>query len=95
MTDKPENPPAFPSHAEVAEKNIPFGNDMVAHTPAKTILNDGMTLRDYFAAKALNCWTIDSEDLKKMMAGDFMANDFVAAKCYEIADAMLAARSQK
>lgn len=48
---------------------------------------NGMDLRDYFAAKALNSM------------GHFyvnaVSNDECASKCYEIADAMMKAREQK
>jgi hypothetical protein len=53
-------------------------------TPAHNLQNDGMTLRDYFAAKA--------------MQGDLIAgvhpDDFnrCAYRAYQIADAMLKAR---
>ena len=49
----------------------------------------GMTLRDYFAAKAMQGML---SDLPKTLYGlDWMANTSKAA--YELADAMLAARS--
>lgn len=48
---------------------------------------DGMTMRDYFAAKAMfalaiqgTCWRYSSKDPE------------TAKRCYEMADAMLAAR---
>lgn len=46
--------------------------------------NDGMTLRDYFAAKALETmnWTVRPYDTRKQVAED----------CYAMADAMLKAR---
>lgn len=46
----------------------------------------GMTLRDYFAAKAMSYWLcipIDKEQLNK-----------VAIESYKVADAMLKARNQ-
>lgn len=49
----------------------------------------GMTLRDYFAAKALNGLLAAS----LMHEGVWKQNE-VAETAYEIADAMLAARSQ-
>jgi hypothetical protein len=45
----------------------------------------GMTLRDYFAAKAMQAWESRS-DL------DEMPDDLKAKQCYKIADAMLKAR---
>ena len=55
-------------------------------------LDSGMTLRDYFAAQALqgqctpfeNGWALHKPDHREMMA----------AECYAIADAMLAERAK-
>ena len=70
-----KNPPAFP-------RPEAWASDSETGTrPAQ----EGMTLRDYFAAKAMQCYMheeIWSADTYK-----------VAAKCsYEVADAMLKAR---
>lgn len=46
----------------------------------------GMTLRDYFAAKAMQ-----AEMAQGIHESDF---DWMVARCYKVADAMLAARSQ-
>lgn len=46
----------------------------------------GMTLRDYFAAKALVAWYCKLED------GASKHPDSVAIWCYQLADAMLKAR---
>ena len=48
----------------------------------------GMTLRDYFAAKALIAWYCKLED------GVSNHPDSVAIWCYQLADAMLKAREQ-
>ena len=48
-------------------------------------ISDGMSLRDYFAAKAM----------QSFVALDHMADSQVAIQAYEIADAMLAARDKK
>jgi len=54
---------------------------------------NGMTLRDYFAAKAMqpvvddflsSGWSFANEDLSQ----------FIAQHCYEIADAMMKARTE-
>ncbi|CAB4131189.1 hypothetical protein UFOVP126_51 [uncultured Caudovirales phage] len=45
----------------------------------------GMTLRDYFAAKAMQ-----AEMAQGIHESDF---DWMVARCYKVADAMLAARS--
>ena len=56
--------------------------------PTRNTLNDGMTLRDYFAAKALIAWYCKLED------GVSNHPDSVAIWCYQLADAMLKAREQ-
>lgn len=47
----------------------------------------GMSLRDYFAGQAL----ISMADA----AGGFHSDEKIAQKCYELADAMLAAREEE
>ena len=69
--------PAFPV-------TLPSGESYQGHLP-----HDGMTLRDYFAAKALagfaaNPSMIDSNDSKAIA--------YMADSAYQVADAMLAAR---
>ena len=54
-------------------------------TPAGTQHNDGMTLRDYFAAAALQGNLIEPT----------VSNDQVAKYAYSLADAMLKAREAK
>jgi hypothetical protein len=67
-----KNTPAFPVPAELCQ-------DLTVYEQR------GMTLRDYFAAKAMQCY-MDEEI--------WSADTFkIAAKCsYEVADAMLKAR---
>ena len=49
---------------------------------------EGMTLRDYFAAKAMQAWMTGwATDRPSMLRADVMAD-----KAYEAADAMLKAR---
>lgn len=52
---------------------------------------NGMSLRDYFAAKAMQGWlsSYGPDDKHPVAAGDA---DFVAQRAYAMADAMLAAR---
>ena len=64
-------PPAFPTLAEVNNREI--------------VVADGMTLRDYFAAKALQA-------VLQMDRNDTYFGD--AEQAYIIADAMLAERSK-
>ena len=54
-------------------------------TPAHNLKNDGMTLRDYFAAKAMQGMMHDV---------DHPAGEVIAGWAYEVADAMLEARKQ-
>ena len=72
-----KNPPAFPLHNHGVQT-------LGMHI-------SGMTLRDYFAAKAMqpvvddflaSGWSFANEDLSQ----------FIAQHCYEIADAMMKAR---
>jgi hypothetical protein len=55
-------------------------------TPAHNLANDGMTLRDYFAAKAMQgiC-----------ASGPTIDNGRIALEAYQLADAMLKAREAK
>ena len=78
MSQKPENPPAFPS------------GRMEGFEPARFPQYEGLTTRDYFAAAALQGLLADSNvpsDLKQH--GELMAR---SAFCY--ADAMLAERAK-
>lgn len=63
-------------------------------TPVHNMANDGMTLRDYFAAKAIPAaW--DAYDKGYCGTDDDRINvEIVAEAAYSIADAMLAARGQ-
>lgn len=49
---------------------------------------NGMTLRDYFAAKAMQAWFTD----RAVYLGDKQSRDKAAKQSYEMADAMLKAR---
>ena len=70
MTDKQTGKPAFPTTVHN------YGDGMYS--------GEGMTLRDYFAAKAMQ---------GKLARGDAGYND-IAAHAYKYADAMLKAREQ-
>lgn len=56
--------------------------------------DDGMTLRDYFAAKALPALCADYRDGARQTGFDHGWMDGVAMDAYEMADAMLKARSR-
>ena len=72
--------PAFPS-TEPSQEHTPFFDH-----------HDGMTLRDYFAAKAMQ-GLIGCADWREGLDED-EASDFTAFAAYEMADAMLKARNQ-
>ncbi len=74
MTQKPDNPPAFPC----IDNAGPSGQTVWRH--------DGMTLRDYFAAKAMQALMIAPEKHTVCNA------DQCANVAYLTADAMLKAR---
>lgn len=77
MTDKKTGGPAFP------HVNLPVpGYD--PYEVRQTLTGGGMTLRDYFAAKAM----------QGMMADGRTGEDYVASLAYNYADAMLKARKQ-
>lgn len=60
-------------------------------TPAHNFQNDGMTLRDYFAAKAMQA-TVQAWIIRNL----YPTTDFeMASNAYRVADAMLEARSKK
>ena len=66
------NPPAFPTGIITDGKGKIIGG------------SNGMTLRDYFAAKAMpQCFEVST------------TTDIAAKEAYKMADAMLAAREQK
>ena len=72
--------PAFPVHRPVAPENTPYAASMV--------ISDGMTLRDYFAAKAMQGLIAYPHTAPNATAFDF------ANAAYEMADAMLEARDK-
>lgn len=78
------NPPAFPtSHQEPCDYN--------GHNNGKKIVIDqGMTLRDYFAAKAMQAIMGDSRNTGMVGVNNYQYR--VAKSSYEVADAMLKAR---
>ncbi len=69
------NPPAFPSSNEVTLGDL------------RSSGHSGMTLRDYFAAKAMQGFAACDDD--------FPSVESVAINAYKWADAMLAAREEK
>ena len=82
---KDKNTPAFP---------------FVAEDESGMMINMGMTLRDYFAAKALptavklNTKQYNRELGKEWFWDDDEDADFAASVAYQLADAMLKARGE-
>lgn len=75
---KPENPQAFA---------YGYGTDVYERA------QDGMTLRDYFAAKAMNGITANPDWMKEYKGDKYlMQSRIVAEVSYGIADAMLKQR---
>lgn len=82
-----KNPNAFPFMGiEDSEDGIMVQRGEIKRDEiTKFVPNNGMTLRDYFAAKALV-----NNPFKKYVNNV----DMIAEHCYKIADAMLEARSK-
>ena len=62
-------------------------------TGGNTPYSNGMTLRDYFAAKAMQALITGPDVVDDHYEDD--TNEYVAVRSYFIADAMLKAREQK
>ena len=58
-------------------------------TPAHNLANDGMTLRDYFAAKAMQ-----AQIGNPLKLGDDEGHRLIAERAYRMADAMLRHREK-
>lgn len=76
--------PAFPRPASEYTRNgsCPDGNDPICE-------QDGLSARDYFAAAALS-----GVLMARATTGAEMLQESIAEECYELADAMLAARAR-
>jgi hypothetical protein len=87
---KTDGGPAFPH-----QKDLVLYNDADKREPAQTIRgvwDGGMSLRDYFAAKALAGVLATITDMTPASRNDTAR---IAADCYTMADAMLRAREGK
>lgn len=87
---KPENPPAFPGIQTFEKFDDDRGKYVEYHLPA-----DGMTLRDFFAAKALatvdrEMWLAMCRDAPKSGRTPY---EECAAHCGQLADALLTERT--
>ena len=56
---------------------------------------NGMSLRDYFAAKAMQSYASDNEFVDACAVMEKDVNEEIARVAYQIADAMLEARQKK
>lgn len=86
------NPPAFPSK----QKALMIKSEHIGIASEYEIEHNGMTLRDYFAAKALQGMFANPDDGHENY--DLSYDDYVkeiSSCAYKMADAMLAARKQK
>ena len=57
----------------------------------QVICSDGMTLRDYFAAKAMQGICVSKDEAGTLINHGY---EWIASEAYHIADAMLKAREQ-
>lgn len=75
---QPENPQAFP---------MDYGHEGYRMEP-------GMSLRDYFAAKAMQAMNNSLEMVREMYKdkGNLSIEDYIAKESYKMADAMLKTR---
>jgi hypothetical protein len=87
MTNKPENPPAFPQ-AEQLSQIIDQGRHRI-QTPFIPA-NPGMSLRDYFAAQIISGILSSLEVMKYIEDG----KQSPAGTAYAMANAMLTERSK-
>ena len=87
MTNKDTGGPAFPSKKKVYRAG--YATD--EYVPV-----DGMTLRDYFAAKAMQImWDAYDKGYCGLNNQDAPNVEVIAKASYSMADAMLAERSKK
>lgn len=94
MTDKPENPLAFPTEMPIFM--LQEGSDAPAEMiPGSKFIQGGMTLRDYFAAAALQGMNANPELFEVVTTTSVLNGDYfdkAAKNAYKQADSMLKAR---
>lgn len=94
MSERDDGGPAFPLDAAeavaVAVTNLPPGTNDVDYIAKLTRLRSGMSLRDYFAAKAMQALIIAKAPSIELNARGWPM--FAEVDAYLIADAMLKAR---
>lgn len=84
--------PAFPVTKSYEEKYCDEAG--YARTRIVTGLTGGMTLRDYFAAKAMQGMLANTDATDETLHRQGFLFPILAANAYELADAMLAERSK-
>lgn len=72
--------------------NSPAFPVLIVDRPKELIQYNGMTLRDYFAARAMQSYLEDKEFVDACIFIDEDVKEEVARNSYEMADAMLKAR---
>ncbi len=80
MKEDIKNPPAFPIYAFETDRYL-------------EVRNDGMTLKDWFAGQALTGMALFADEVQKTVEGELIPSKLATA-AYEIATAMLKARSE-
>lgn len=83
MSDQPQNPPAFP-HSPAEDR----------HGNALSFGETGMSLRDYFAGKALICSLSHEKNMVCLGGHQLDQIKNIAEDCYLMAEAMLKARGK-
>jgi galactose-1-phosphate uridylyltransferase len=78
------NPPAFPGK----QKSLMIKSEHLDIASEYEIEHNGMTLRDYMAAKAMQAFLMKPSSIT-------CPDEIIAQDAYNTADAMLAAREQK
>ena len=85
MNDKTNGGPAFPTdYVKHVQQEVGNYVAITEHSP-------GMTLRDYFAAKAMQGMAAGDEAQGVVFQASYL--ELISRQAYQIADAMLAARS--
>lgn len=92
---KPNNPPAFPRAYSLDDHN---GSARMIDGDAPMHAQDGMTLRDYFAAKAMQAMLANpytGEKFHKENATKEQQQSAITTNAYEVASAMLEERAKQ
>ncbi len=85
MSTKDDGGPAFPTGTQVEQNNA------TGETTIHQYLSDGISVRDYFAAKAMQAWLSGFGDDSRHPS-DCGTESLLATQAYKVADAMLKAR---